>query len=365
MNWNGKSKIAIGLAALAIFALVGCAGNDDSGNQGVVKQVLDSVTMAVVERLETAQIRTPERAAVDGSAEENGLPAIDLAVTIENPPPGLPRVNDMFVDSILVYAVYDGGLLIYDLESHDYSMTAVDENLKALARHAGDLFAGGAGLYRIDGAELIPVEAKFKGEINELYSYGPSLMIGTSEGLFARNILGTINLLEGMDVSSIVEDHFGLWVGTSGQGLYHWNGERFKKRFLARDDSLFDNVTALDFNHNHLYLGTDRGLYVYDGGRWETISTEAGLPSDQVTSIDASGWVVYVGTQAGLVSFFDNEISPVHKMGDRSVSVVRTVGRKLFAGTERDGLILKAGPAVTTLVNPWEEQEGGLASLAH
>lgn len=362
MNWNVRTKSAIGLVALAIFAFVGCAGDEDNGNPGVVQQVLDSVTMAVVERLETAQIRTPGEAALDSNA---GLPAIDLAVTIDNPPPGLPKVNDMLIDSILVYAVYDGGLLIYDLESHEYSMTAVDENLKALAKHAGELFVGGTGLYRVVGAELIPVKTRLSGEINDLYSYGPSLMIGTDEGLFARNILGTICLLEDMDVSAIVEDSFGLWVGTSGQGLFHWNGERFKKRYLVRDEELFDNVTALAFNHNHLYLGTDRGLYVYDGGRWETVSMEAGLPSNRVTSIDASEWIVYVSTEAGLVSYFDNEVSPVHKLGDRPVSVVRARGGKILAGADGDGLVLKAGPAVTTLVNPWQQQEGGLASLAH
>lgn len=363
MFWNGKSKAAFGLVALALFAFVGCGGNDDPNSNGLVHQVLDSVTMAVVDKLETAQIRTPTVATADAPADEGLTPAVDLAVTIENPPAGLPKVNDMLIDSVLVYAVYDGGLLVYDLESHDYTMTKVDENLQAIARHADEIFTGGDNLYRVEGAELIPVEARFKGEINELYGYGPNLMIGTTEGLFARNILGTISLLEDMNVSAIVEDYFGLWVGTSGQGLMHWNGERFKKRYLDRDESLFDNVTALAYNHNHLYLGTDEGMYVYDGGRWETVGLEEGLPSNRVTSIDASEWIVYVGTEGGLVSYFDNEVSRVHKLGDRSVSVVRVEGRKIIAGTDREGLILKSGPAVTTLVNPWQEQEAGLASL--
>ncbi len=361
MYWIRNSKTAIGLVALAIFAFVGCSGDENNETNGIVQQVLDTVTMVVVENLEAAGTDS----FVDASGVPGELPAIDLAVTIEDPPPGLPQVNDMLIDSILVYAVYEGGLLIYDLQSRDYSMTAIDENLTSLSKHAGELFAGGIGLYRIEGAELIPVEARLQGEINALYSFGPSLMIGTSEGLFARNILGTICLLEDMAVSAIAEDSFGLWVGTSGQGLFHWNGERFKKRFLDRDDRLFDNVTALAFNHNHLYLGTDRGLFVYDGGRWETVSSAEGLPSNRVTSIDASDWIVYVATEAGLVSYFENEVSPVHKLGDRPVSVVRASGRKVIAGTNQDGLVLKAGPAVTTLVNPWQEQDGPLASLAH
>ncbi len=365
MKKNGKSRIAIGLAALTIFAFVGCAGDEDSGSSGIVERVIDTMVLAAVDNLESAG--TPQAGSADGDCnkEQGELPAIDLAVTIENPPDGLPRVNDMILENSLVYAAYDGGLLIYDLKSRDYSITAVDENLTALASHAGDLFAGGGGLYKIEGAELVPVETRLKGEINDLYSYGPSLMIGTGEGLFARNILGTVCLLEDMDVSAIVEDHLGLWVGTSGQGLFHWNGERFKKRFLVRDESLFDNVTALDFNHNHLYLGTDQGMYVYDGGRWETVSIDKGLPSNRVTSVDASEWVVYVGTESGLVSYFDNEISPVHRLGNKAVSVVRTSGRRIIAGTSGEGLVMKAGPAVTTLVNPWEDSDSGLASLAH
>lgn len=362
MKWNGKSLATLGLAALAIFAFVGCSTDEEPESTGIVHQVLDSFTMAVADNMDAANAR---EAAGDTAADQAELPASDLAVALDNPPPGLPQVNDMLIDSTLVFAVYEGGLLIYDLESREYSMTAVDENLRTLARHAGDLFAGGTGLYQIEGAELIPVEAKFEGEINELYSYGPSLMIGTTNGLYARNILGTINLLEDMDVSSMVEDRFGLWVGTSGQGVYHWDGKRFKKRYLARDESLFDNVTALAFNHDHLYLGTDRGMYVFDGGSWATVSTEEGLPLNLVTSIDASGWVVYVGTPGGLVSYFQREVSPVSQLNDRSVSVVRVDGRRIFAGTGRDGLVLKSGPAVTTLVNPFEEQDGSMASLAH
>jgi hypothetical protein len=95
------------------------------------------------------------------------------------------------------------------------------------------------------------------------------------------------------------------------------------------------------------------------------VSTEEGLPSNRVTSVDASECIVYVSTEAGLVSYFENEVSPVHKLGDRSVSVVRASGRKIIAGTDQEGLILKVGPAVTTLVNPWQEQDSGLASLAH
>ncbi|RKX24944.1 MAG: hypothetical protein DRP45_07070 [Candidatus Zixiibacteriota bacterium] len=363
MKLNFSTGFALGVAVLAAVALTGCSSDSGAENSGFVARVVDTVAVAVAESLDNAAVTgaTEDRKDLVGPPEQN-TPAVDLAARVRDAGCDLPVVADMTAKGSLLYAVYDGGLLIYDLKTKDYTLTPVEEPLNVLVEHSGEIYAGGDCLYRIDGAGLVPEEAEFSGNINALASFGPSLMIGTTDGLFAKNILGLIALMEEVDVSALVSDETGLWVGTDGQGLFRWNGENFNKRYLSRDKSLFDHVTALAFNHDHLYLGTFDGLYVYDGGSWKTLTIDDGLPCAYVSSIDASEWVVYIGTTEGLVSYHNEELVPVKKLGDKMIVSVCATGRRIIAATALDGLILKSGPAVTTLAEPWQEKDHELAA---
>ena len=222
-----------------------------------------------------------------------------------------------------------------------------------------------ARLYRVEGASLIPVDGGFTGEIRDLASFGSRLMIGTDQGLYSRDVLGTKALFEEVSISALaVENEEALWVGTSGRGLYRYDGEQFKRRYLRRDTTLFDFVTALDFNHNHTYVGTAEAMYVYDGGRWATVSVEDGLPSADVTAIDASGWVVYVGTTDGLFSYFNDEVMPIERFAGNSISSVAVSGRRLVAGTASEGLVFKEGPSHRSLTKPELVADSSLASIS-
>jgi ligand-binding sensor domain-containing protein len=317
-----------------------------------VVEVIDSVAAAVVENIvDTQVVDCPETL------------AIKLAVKEELVETGLPPVNDLLVEGSLVYAGFDGGLLIYDLKTQVFSVTPVEENLTALARHGGELFVGGEKLYRIDGADLIEVDEVAVGQINALLSYGPSLMIGSAKGLYAQTMLGCQSLTENVEISALVADNDGLWFATAGDGLFRWDGAKFKRRHLARDTSLFDNVTALDFNHDHLYVGTADGLYIYDGGRWQTVSTEQGLPAGEITALDASGWVVNIGTGAGLATYFENVVKTVDKMAGFRFTTLTRSGNRIIAGTAQQGLILQAGPSIKTLVEPWFNETEELAAM--
>ncbi len=351
---------ALGIAALAGISFVGCDSEPETGNNGFVGQLVDSVALAVADNLHEAA-RTPESAnVVDGDLH----PATDLAVEIYDPE-FEPAVRDLLANGDTVYAIYDGALLVYDLTTNDYSLAVGDDALTTLVRHAGSIFAAGERLYRVDGAELIPDETEFSGRVKSLCSFDASLMIGTDCGLYARNLLGTTLLLEDMNISAMVADRDGLWIGTHGDGLYRWDGDKYRQRYLSRDKSLFDHVTALAYNHDHVYLGTVNGMFVFDGGNWKTLTTEDGLPGNVVTSIDAAGWVVYVGTNVGMVSYFEDEFSPVKNLETQMITSIDRVENNLFAGTVEDGIVLKSGSVVKTLVEPQLQSEQGLAAVIH
>jgi len=65
-----------------------------------------------------------------------------------------------------------------------------------------------------------------------------------------------------------------------------------------------------------LWLGTENGLYRYDGGGTTHWGSEEGLPSDWVISLAAAPeGGVWVGTMLGLVRLQDNQVQPVTLAG--------------------------------------------------
>jgi hypothetical protein len=348
--------VAAALVAFTALALVGCGSDDEQKSSGFVGEVMDSVAATVADHMDSNRLKP-----ADGPVE-----TVDLAYRETDPQEGsLPTINDLLIAPPFVYAAFDGGLMIYDLESQTYTVTPVQDNLHSIAMHSGQVFVGGTELYQVEGAVLQPIDGGFVGEISDLLSFNSSLMIGTDRGLFSRDALGAKALFDGVAISALTaENEEAVWVGTSGRGLYRWDGTDFKRRYLQRDTSLFDNVTALAFNHNHLYLGTPEAMYVYNGGSWATVSNEDGLPQGEITSIDASDWTVYVGTSAGLVSYFDGVITPVERLDQSAIASLAVSGRRIIAGTESDGVILKKGPSYRKLVEPWTENSKDLASVS-
>jgi len=228
-----------------------------------------------------------------------------------------------------------------------------------------EVYVGGDNLYRLESDTLATIETGLTGIVTVLYYDGPVLMVGTTHGLYARTEFGTVGLLDDIDVSAIVRDHDCLLVGTNGQGLFRYDGEDFVKRYLKRDPSLLDVITTLAFNHNHLYVGTPDAFFIYDGGRWQELTPDDGLPSGNVRSIDASGWVIYVATDRGVVSWFDGQLSPAAHLEQQPAELVRVDRQRLLIGTSSEGLLVRSGPVLKPLVNRLPRREPDIASLEH
>jgi ligand-binding sensor domain-containing protein len=350
MNLNLKAKeekmkklltiqnLGIAFMVAAMF-LVGCSGDEPKGQSGFVSQVVsDSVNKFVDNVVEASFATAPVPVVVDS----NG--------TVSN-------VSDMVILDSMLYAVYDGGLVSYDFRNKEKAFIRNGEKLRAIAKYNDKIFVGGDRLYTYVDQKLEPSDFTVDGTIRSLYSDGARLFVGTNQGLYANSTIGMEKLMDDVSVNAIVSDNDGLWVGTDGQGLYHWNGDMFQKRYLLRDTSIFDVVNTIAFNHNHLYVGASTGFFVFNGGRWEQFTSLDGLPDDNVRAIDASSWVVYVGTDLGIVSYFDNSIDPVKRFETTVAAVIRPMGRKLIVGTESEGVVMRAGSFVKTLVEPQIERK--------
>lgn len=330
---------------VAALLFSGCSSQEEESTEGLLQAVADSIATDLVEEfIESTQVE-----AIFASE----ITVEDTAVEAEIPPEVQAEgINDMVLVGSKIYACHDAGVIIYDMADKNTVNLVTGKPINAIVLHGGKVYVGGEDLLLVNGVDFEPVEFEFAGVVNELHSYHFNLMIGTTEGLYSRSILGDETLLEGMAVSSMAADESGLWVGTTGNGLYHYDGEDFSKRFLSRDPSLFDYVNCLAFNHSHLYVGTDSGMFIFDGGRWITLTSADGLPSDKIRAFDATTWVTYVGTSAGVTSYFNGDFMPVKKLADKKANSIRLLGRKIIIGTASEGVLMKSGPALKTLIDP-------------
>ena len=333
-----------GLAlGLALF-IAGCSDNDQ-GNisdplaDEIVSQLMDDSDLAT---------DSPNPDAV--LANETAPPA-DLNPAADAPAAEVvPLVKDMLLKNNVIYSLVDNGIIAHDLSNGSNSLIPSDEKLGAIIDMGDRILVGGDNLYTLKG-DILSAEdfdLNLNGSITALERHGSKLMVGTTAGFYQIDIDGIRELATDINVAHIESNDMGVWVGTAGEGLYYYNGDTFHKRYLQRDSSLFDNVTALRYHYNHLYLGTDNGLFVYDGGRWHQFGLADGLPSETITAINADDWVIKVGTASGAVSFFNNEFKPIAKMESLAVTNFLEDGKKLIAATP-EGIVMKSGGLVSTL----------------
>jgi hypothetical protein len=216
---------------------------------------------------------------------------------------------------------------------------------------------GGKKLYRVVDYSLIEespddgtlkslrpalesVALYFEDDITDLISFDGKLMIGTGNGLYAKSNGSFETVKAEISVTALAPDESGLWIGTDGQGLFRWENERLKKRFLIRDTTVFDHVNCLDYSRGYVYVGTDEAFYIFDGGQWETLTTDDGLPSNKIVALDADGWVIYVGTDQGVSGYFNGDFYPIKKFEDVRSKALERVDNRIVAATA-NALLMK------------------------
>lgn len=346
-----KNLVPASISLLVVgFLFVGCSDEVEEVNDGLVQRIVDSATLSVVENLAEARLVNDQEFA-ESSAEPEALGSRDQFV-------------DIAVSDSTIWAVYNGGVIECDQNGENFNEYIIAERMRAVAILNGIVYVGGDRLYLVDNGSLLPVEEDFNGVVTALRVSGDNLVVGTSEGLYLRTPAKFVELARNINVSALAVDKGGIWIGTNGQGLYRCEGEDIRKRYLRRDSSLFDNVTALASWRSHLYLGTSDGLFMFNGGRWQEFGESDGLPSSEILSIEADGWVTYISTGKGTVSYFKDEFKPVKTLVDRSPLALRRVGKKLLIGSQFDGLLIKSGGTLKALVAPEQESRGSLVSSA-
>lgn len=124
--------------------------------------------------------------------------------------------------------------------------------------------------------------------------------MAAASGRLAFKSYGLEQGLGNLAVWHILQDRTGfIWVGTE-DGLYRFDGSRFRA-FGAKDGLPSTFVESLHQSPDgSLWAGTYAGLARFNGTRFETIQAEAGLPPLQITGLaTAADGTLWVGTPQG------------------------------------------------------------------
>ena len=169
-----------------------------------------------------------------------------------------------------------------------------------------------AGVSFVDAAGISSVYA-FQGLVNNhVYALGVDgsrTLAGTlgglsvlDAGLVKASYTTANSALKHNWITAMVPAGRDWYVGTYGAGVMRLTERGQWESFPDLRGNVEINANAMTVSPRAVYAGTlDRGLAVYSfaSGRWNYFT--AGLPSHNVTAVEASGGVLYIGTDNGLV----------------------------------------------------------------
>jgi len=180
--------------------------------------------------------------------------------------------------------------------------------------------------------------------INVVLKFGEGYLIGANDGLHYYNPDTTDTILKAdILVNALSEDVGGLWVGTFGDGLWRFDGEKWQRRYLTRDTSIFDFVTALEYSYPFLWVGTPSGIFRYNGGTWNQLYVSDSSEVYEVNCFLPRALNTYIGTNQGLFVYANDSLQAVPDFQDMRVVGLFKDGKDILVATRDSGIFTLKG----------------------
>lgn len=151
------------------------------------------------------------------------------------------------------------------------------------------------------------VGANVLGKVIDLTKIDSGIVIATDDKIYYRNTdEGKQRVMDGISenesIKSIqLDQNDSLWC-LSINGLYYWNGNRWKhaKTSLIPKGAILEDL-AID-QDNRFWIGSQMGLILIDGFHSSVMATYDGLTGNEITSLyyDHSSHKLWIGTKTGL-----------------------------------------------------------------
>lgn len=334
-----KFHIAAGLVtivlAVALFFVL-----------GGLTEVQNQTTIASAEpefmQVPAGQVSSDTGAAAQRGARNSERSSLEL------------QVLDLFVDDTSVWIATPVGLVHTDHAGKHVRMidsaAGVDPTTIYAIAGLGNqlLFCTDDKLYEYLGPDTFhAVDLPFTPPIVTCTVSESTTFVGShNDGVLAMTLGQVLPLKSDLSVTAIVRAPDGIWVGTNGDGLWFFNGEKWQKRFLHNDTTAFDDVTALAYRWPQLWVGTRQGLFRYNGGRWDMYTGNASaFPGGWVTDLALAGPYAYIGTaDRGLWIFDGTTFAQIGQFAGESITRIKVDHREVFVGTQNSGVhVLHSG----------------------
>ncbi len=136
----------------------------------------------------------------------------------------------------------------------------------------------------------------------------------------------------------------GLWVG--GQGVGYFDGVQWIS-YTTADGLASDQVQAIAGDATaRIWVGTAAGLSIWNGDSFFTLTRADRLPSDNILTLLADQEIMWIGSDAGLLRFEDNQFE-IYRManpglttaelatGNQIQALAKVADGALLVGTDR------------------------------
>jgi ligand-binding sensor domain-containing protein len=309
----------------------------------------------IVENNATAdEVATPASAALDSEEFGGGY---------------LPEVTTVLVDNGRLVIGTDNGLFVMPHIGKVADSAAIPERvysepellcLNTILPYGDSRFAGDyTGLYKLDDDYTMIFESYYPDEsVYALLEFGDGILVGTDRGLWyhcdtpaeglAADIIEETScydtlLLDGVIVTALAADYSGIWVGTYGDGLFFGDGSGWKSRHLLRDTTSFAFVNALEYRYPYLWVGTEKAIYRYNGGRWAQMFVADSSEFHAVTTITSTAAATYIGTENGLLWHVYDTLLTVPEYEGKAIAAICSDGKEVIVATRKDGIFTFKG----------------------
>ena len=208
-------------------------------------------------------------------------------------------------------------------------------------------YIGADCLYRLDNNYVTTLDKiELGSQVYDMIPFGEGLLVGTDVGLWYHcDDIGYFEscpfdtlLKDGMVITTLAEDRGGLWVGTYGDGLYYFDGQKWRERFLERDTAMFDYVNALEYVYPHLWVGTDEAVFRYDGGKWAQMFVTDSSEYYDVTAIMTTPAATYIGTTNGLLRYASDSLKVVEGYDGMEIAGFCRSEKGVLVATRNNGI---------------------------
>ena len=181
--------------------------------------------------------------------------------------------------------------------------------------------------------------------VNVVLRFGEGYLVGANNGLHYVDDAYTDTLLKAdWLVSELAEDASGLWIGTFGDGLWRFDGEKWQRRYLLRDTTIFDFVTALQYCYPYVWVGTPSGIFRYDGASWQQLFADNDSSAVcEVNCILPRLLHTYIGTQQGLFVFANDTLEYIPEFENEQIVGLFKDGQDILVATRENGIFTFKG----------------------